>query len=87
MKIAFNVTYALPDGTLLLAGGSLPETPFFEVVATIEQAIISAALKQNKGLAHAARTLGMNKNSLRTKVNKYGLDYRPGKGGKKGKRK
>ncbi|WP_269914038.1 helix-turn-helix domain-containing protein [Acinetobacter sp. HY1485] len=45
-----------------------------EIISTVEKAIVSQALIKARGnQAEASRNLGINRNTLRSKVKKYGL--------------
>lgn len=52
-----------------------PGSPFDEVVATVEEAMIREALRRTDGnQMHAARLLGMSRSTLRKKRREYNLD-------------
>lgn len=58
-----------------LMASQRPGSPFDEVVATVEQAMIREALRRTDGnQMHAARLLGMSRSTLRKKKREYNLD-------------
>lgn len=55
--------------------GQLPADLYDLVIAQVERPLLETVLRETRGnLSRAAQVLGMHRTTLRTKLNKYGLN-------------